>query len=86
MTWSTVAAAFGWPALWLVYTFTQGAFTDWYPYPFLDVTTIGYGTATRNALVVLAIGLVIAACLKALDGKLPVVGGVPVGDRERAAA
>src|SRR5918994_1579371 len=39
----TVVRAFAWPALWIAYTFARGAVSDWYPYPFLDVTEIGYG-------------------------------------------
>ena len=39
--------------LWIAYTFAHGAVSDWYPYPFLDVTEIGYGRALRNTVVVL---------------------------------
>jgi hypothetical protein len=34
---------FAWPLLWIVYTFAHGAATGWYPYPFLDAHTHGYG-------------------------------------------
>jgi hypothetical protein len=71
MSWTTVAAAFVWPALWLIYTFVHGALSSWYPYPFLDVVDIGLGTAIRNAVVVLVIGVVLALVFKALDAKLP---------------
>ena len=64
------------PAAWLVYIFTQGAFTDWYPYPFLDVTELGFGTAVRNAALVLVLGAALAAVLKLLDAKLPVLLGL----------
>jgi hypothetical protein len=70
LTWRIVAAAFIWPVAWLLYIFVQGSFTDWYPYPFLDATELGLGVAVRNALAVLVIGLVLAAGLKVLDGKL----------------
>jgi hypothetical protein len=73
VTWRTVAAAFVWPVLWLVYTFTQGAFTDWYPYPFLDVTDIGFGAALRNAVVVVVLGLVLAAGFRFLDRRMAAV-------------
>lgn len=66
----TVVAAFVWPVLWLVYTFTQGAFTDWYPYPFLDVTDIGLGAAVRNALIVVVLGVAFAAGFRFLDRRL----------------
>lgn len=70
MTWLTVLGAFVWPVLWLVYIFAQGAFTRWYPYPFLDVTKLGFAGAVRNALVVLLIGIVLACVAKVLDRTL----------------
>lgn len=73
MTWHTVALAFAWPLLWLAYVFVQGAFTDWYPYPFLDVPDIGRGVVLRNAVVVLLLGVALALGFKALDGRLPIV-------------
>lgn len=73
MTWATVGAAFGWPLLWLVYTFVHGALSGWYPYPFLDVVEIGLGAAIRNAFVVLVIGVMLALAFKALDAKLPML-------------
>jgi hypothetical protein len=33
LTWQAVGYAFVWPVAWLVYIFTQGTFTNWYPYP-----------------------------------------------------
>lgn len=44
--------------------------TDWYPYPFLDAADLGLDVAVRNALAVVLIGIVLAAGLKVLDGKL----------------
>jgi hypothetical protein len=70
MTWPSVLGAFVWPVLWLVYIFGQGAFTRWYPYPFLDVTRLGFGDALRNALFVLLIGVALACVVKLLDRAL----------------
>ena len=70
MTWRVVAYAFVWPLAWLVYIFIQGAFTDWYPYPFLDVTDIGLAAGLRNAVLVLVVGVLLAAGLKTVDSKL----------------
>jgi hypothetical protein len=81
LSWTTVAAAFVWPALWLIYTFIHGALSSWYPYPFLDVDDIGLGTAIRNAVVVLVIGVVLALVFKALDARLP-----QLRDRKQVAA
>jgi hypothetical protein len=71
MGWVSAAAAFIWPILWLVYTFIHGAVTGWYPYPFLDVATIGFADSVRNCLVVLLIAMVIAAILTVVDRRLP---------------
>ena len=71
MSWNTVAAAFIWPTLWLIYIFTQGAFTNWYPYPFLNAANLGLGAAVRNAVLVLLVGVVLAVLIKMADAKLP---------------
>jgi len=71
ITWGTVAGAFAWPVVWLAYIFTQGAFTDWYPYPFLDVVDLGFGRALFNALVVVVIAIVFAVLFKLVDNRVP---------------
>jgi len=38
------------PAFFLVFVLVHGRFTGFYPYPFIDVTTIGYGRMMLNAL------------------------------------
>lgn len=81
-TWATTALAFIWPLLWLVYTFIHGAVTGWYPYPFLDVDTIGFADSVRNSGIVLLIGIVIAVILTLLDHHLPSL----VRDRPEPAA
>jgi len=43
------------PAAWLVYTLVRGASVDWYPYPFVDVSKLGYdGVLLRSAVLLLA--------------------------------
>jgi hypothetical protein len=71
MSWTAAAFAFIWPVAWLVYTFVRGAIINWYPYPFLDVSLIGFGDSVRNCVVVLLIGMAIAAVLTLLDRRLP---------------
>ncbi len=50
-----------WPALYVAYTLAHGAASDWYPYPFIDVTQLGYAVALRNgvgvALLILGMGM-----------------------------
>jgi hypothetical protein len=71
----TLGWAFVWPALWIGYTFAHGAVSDWYPYPFLDVTEIGYARALRNTAVVLLGAVVLALAFAWLDRRLPVWSG-----------
>jgi hypothetical protein len=39
----TVLAWLAYPAAWLTYTLVRGELADWYPYPFVDVSKLGYG-------------------------------------------
>jgi hypothetical protein len=46
-------------AAWLAYTLVRGEIVDWYPYPFVDVSDLGYGGVALRAaglLVALALG------------------------------
>lgn len=43
------------PGLYFVYTIVHGYFSQFYPYPFLDVSKIGFLQAFLNCLVVLAL-------------------------------
>lgn len=43
------------PGLYFVYTIVHGHFSQFYPYPFLDVSKIGFLQAFLNCLVVLAL-------------------------------
>ena len=74
-----ISYAMIWPLAWLAYTFVHGAATDWYPYPFLKVVTIGYGRALINCLGVLVFALLLAAGYRALDKRLK-----PAPDPEHA--
>lgn len=68
ITWRTVAWAFVWPTLWIGYTLAHGAASNWYPYPFLNVAKLGFGTVLRNLIFVVIAALVVAAVLKFFDG------------------
>ncbi|MCI2415818.1 Pr6Pr family membrane protein [Saccharopolyspora sp. K220] len=71
--WSTVAWAFGWPVLWIAYTFVHGALVAWYPYPFLNPDRLGFSTALTNTLLVLVAAGVLMLIRKAVDTWLPVL-------------
>ncbi len=69
----TVLLAFIWPMAWIGYTYLHGALSGWYPYPFLNVTTLGVPTSLRNTAVVLVLGLGLSLVLARLD-RMPVLG------------
>lgn len=58
------------PVVWLGYTLVRGAVTDWYPYPFLDVTEHGYGVVLANCLGVALLLLVLTWAAVRLDARL----------------
>jgi hypothetical protein len=59
------------PVAWLAFTLSRGAAIGWYPYPFIDVTKIGYLKAIINAVWVAVLFLGVAAGATALDRRLP---------------
>jgi hypothetical protein len=59
------------PLLWLVFTLIRGAITPWYPYPFIDVTRLGYAKALVNCLWIAILLLGVAAGAGVLDQYLP---------------
>jgi hypothetical protein len=58
------------PACWLAFTLIRGAIAHWYPYPFIDVTQLGYGRAAVNCVWVALLMLGLAAGATVLDGRL----------------
>lgn len=51
------------PAGYFAYVLLRGAVTGWYPYPFLDVNTLGYTQVLTDALAVLVAFIVVASLL-----------------------
>jgi hypothetical protein len=68
---SDLAPSALYPSAYLVWTLAHGAASDWYPYPFVNVTRHGYPVVLLNALGV--VFLLVAICLLALrlDRRLP---------------
>jgi hypothetical protein len=58
------------PLGWLAFTLVRGAFVHWYPYPFIDVTRLGYGGALFNCLWVAVLLLGLAAGATVVDRAL----------------
>ncbi len=61
-----------WPLLYIVYVVIFGATTQWYPYPFTDVTNLGYARVILNGLVIIVLILAVGAGFRWLDKKLPI--------------
>jgi hypothetical protein len=51
------------PFIYLVYTLIRGSITGTYPYPFLDVSAIGYSRLAANALVLMMVFLGIGVAI-----------------------
>lgn len=58
------------PLAWIAWTLLRGAVIDAYPYDFADVATLGYPRVAVTLVVILLIGLAIAAAYVALDRRL----------------
>jgi hypothetical protein len=59
-----------WPVAWFAYTLVAGAISHWYPYPFADAATHGYGPVLRNSAAVTAVLAVVAAVFWLGDHRL----------------
>ncbi len=66
-----VAASLMWPLLWFAYTLAHGRLSHWYPYPFVDAATRGYGQVLANALLVLLVLAAVAGIYLVGDRRLP---------------
>lgn len=69
-----IPAWIGYPAGYAVYVFIRGELMGAYPYPFIDVATIGYGATLRNAVGIAVVFVALAAVLVGLNR---VIGPVP---------
>ena len=56
------------PTVYLIYTLLRGALVGWYPYPFIDVSALGYAK-TFGAIFWLAIAVIVIADLFVLLAK-----------------
>ena len=65
LRWRQVLVWQSYPAAYFLYVLTRGSIDGWYPYPFLDVKTLGYLQVLIDACFVLlafiAVGLVLVA-------------------------
>jgi hypothetical protein len=71
VTGRVVAYAAIFPVAWSSYTLIRGAITSWYPYPFTDVPTHGYGLVLLNSAAVIAVIVLVMGLFWAGDRYLP---------------
>lgn len=65
--------ALAWPTGWFAWTLLHGAVAGFYPYPFVDVRSLGYSAVLLRAGVVLAVMLGLAVAAWTLDRRLNAV-------------
>ena len=63
------------PAWWIAFTLIRGAVWHWYPYPFIDVTVLGYGKVILNCFWIALLLLGLAAGATVIDRRLAVLAG-----------
>ena len=71
ITWRTCAGALVLPVVWNVWTFTHGAVTGWYPYPFLDPDRLGLPGALLGTATVVVLGMLLGVVLRLVERILP---------------
>lgn len=71
VTGRVVAYAAIFPVGWSAYTLIRGAITNWYPYPFVDVVSHGYGLVLLNAAAVIAVIVLVMGLFWLGDRYLP---------------
>lgn len=78
LRWSSMRNWLIYPLVYLVYTIVRGVFVNWYPYPFLDVSRLGYGGVIVNSIMMTIIISFIALVLTGIDR----MGGRNAADAE----
>ncbi len=71
---NTLMLSLIWPIAYVLYTLAHGAASDWYPYPFVDVTALGYGVALRNGLGIVVLLVGVGALFRYVDHRLSAPG------------
>lgn len=71
ITGRTIVLGLIWPVAWLIYTLTMGELTGFYPYPFIDAATLGYGQVLLNAAGITVLFLALFGLAALIDRRLP---------------
>jgi hypothetical protein len=70
LRWGDVASWLVFPLAYAAYTLARGAAFGWYPYPFIDVTALGYAGALTNMAVLVGVFALLGLVTVPLDGWL----------------
>ncbi|MGO4596079.1 Pr6Pr family membrane protein [Terrabacter sp. 2RAF25] len=70
VTRADVLPSLAWPVVWLVATLGLGPVVHWYPYPFIDVDRIGYGSTVLNCVGIAVLFLALATLARRADRRL----------------
>ncbi|MEQ1675393.1 MAG: Pr6Pr family membrane protein [Chitinophagaceae bacterium] len=65
--WKNILPWLIFPALYLGYSLIRGTVDNWYPYPFVDVSKLGYAKVAVNSLLVLAAIISVGAGMVAIN-------------------
>lgn len=65
-----VLGALMWPLLWGAFTLVRGSITGWWPYPFMNIDTLGWGRVLANLGGVAVLFAVAGLLFVALDRQL----------------
>jgi hypothetical protein len=76
--WADIPIWSVYPIAYLVYALARGAITGFYPYPFVDVSMLGYGRTFVNAIGIL-VGFSVVAATLVLLARLKKPAPVPAG-------
>lgn len=67
VTWKSLLLATIWPASYIVLTVVQGAVTGFYPYPFVNISKLGFTTVALNGVGVVSLLLAVGVLYLLLD-------------------
>lgn len=70
LSWSMIPKLLIYPLVYLVYVLIRGAYSGFYPYPFVNVTELGYPQVSLNAFFVLLLFLGLSVVFVAIGRKL----------------
>jgi hypothetical protein len=69
-SWRISVLSLAYPTLWLAITLIRGRLVGWYPYPFVNVSHLGYPRVLLNSLVLAVLFFGVAAAVTGVDGWL----------------